>query len=159
MLGGGARQYRAFCGFGQVLDDWLRACGAQRLFPTIQMHDLDPQALAQWSRALAGLTGRLDELAVERAPFQPWRLVERRHLNPGSAGWPVYHLELEPPPGSATWAPGDIVQAPGATWPEHAAGAGDARPRESSIAPAPGHRPVPLRVRPLHAEHAAGRYS
>jgi sulfite reductase alpha subunit-like flavoprotein len=150
MLALGDRQYRAFCGFGHILDDWLHAGGARRLFPTIQMHDLDPEALAQWSRSLAGLTGRLDELAVERAPFQPWRLVERRHLNPGSAGWPVYHLELDPPPGGATWESGDIVQAPAVTWPEHLAGAGDARPREFSIASAPGDGRIHLLVRQMH---------
>ena len=152
MLALGDRQYRAFCGFGHVVDDWLQACGARRLFPTIEMHDLDPQALAQWSRALAGLTGRLDELAVERAPFQPWRLAERRHLNPGSAGWPVYHLELEPLPGGPKWESGDIVQTLAVTWPEHVAGVGDARPREFSIASEPGDGRVHLLVRQIHDE-------
>lgn len=150
MLSLGDRQYRAFCGFGRTLGAWLETCGARRLFPTVEVHDLEPRALAQWSQALAGLTGRLDDLSLERVPFQPWRLVERRHLNPGSAGWPVYHLELEPRSGSATWDSGDIVQAPAITWAEHAAGVGDARPREFSIASAPADGRIHLLVRQMH---------
>ena len=152
LLALGDRQYRAFCGFGLTVDNWLQACGARQLFATIQMHDLDPQALARWSRALESLTGRAEDLAVERAPFKPWRLVQRRHLNPGSAGWPVYHLELEPLPGGLAWESGDIVQAPAATWSEHVAGVGDTRPREFSIASEPGDGRVHLLVRQIHDE-------
>lgn len=44
--------------------------------------------------------------------FEPWRLVERRHLNPGSVGGPVFHLALVPPPGQPlpSWEAGDLVQ-------------------------------------------------
>ncbi|HEX4709265.1 flavodoxin domain-containing protein [Phenylobacterium sp.] len=147
MLALGDRQYRAFCGFGLTVDNWLQACGARQLFATIQMHDLDSQALARWSRALESLTGRPEDLAVERAAFEPWRLVDRRHLNPGSAGWPIFHLEFEPRSGGAAWESGDIVQLPAATWSEHETGVGDARLREFSIASAPDDGRIHLLVR------------
>jgi sulfite reductase alpha subunit-like flavoprotein len=150
MLSLGDRQYRAFCGFGRTLDAWLQGCGARQLFPTVEVHDLDPQALAQWSQALAVLTGRLDDLSLERVAFRPWRLVERRHLNPGSAGWPVYHLELEPRSEDEPWESGDIVQTLATTWAEHVAGVGDARPREFSIASAPADGRIHLLVRQMH---------
>ena len=61
---------------------------------------------------------------------QRWRLAARRHLNAGSLGQPVFHLELEPGNAiaatEAAWQAGDLarVHLPDAS----------ARPRDYSIA-------------------------
>jgi sulfite reductase (NADPH) flavoprotein alpha-component len=70
-------------------------------------------------------------------------------LNPGSAGAPVYHLELEPEDGApADWQSGDLVQV--------AAPADPSRPREYSIASIPADGRVHLLVR-LHS-HGDGSH-
>jgi sulfite reductase (NADPH) flavoprotein alpha-component len=148
----GDRHYNAYCGFGVALDRWLQASGARRLFPSVEVHDLDPQALALWSRKLGDITGRRDDLAVERAPFRPWRLVERRHLNPGSAGWPVYHLEFEPVSGPATWKAGDIAQVAASSWASFAEDRAEVVEREFSIASAPGDGRIHLLVRQMRTD-------
>jgi len=84
----------------------------------------------------------------QAALFQSWRLVARRHLNPGSAGGPVFHLELEPCDGQLpVWQAGDLVQilAPG-----------DLRKaREYSIASLPADGRLHLLVR--QERHADGK--
>lgn len=152
MLALGDRQYRTFCGFGVAVDRWLRECGAEPMFPTVEVHNLDPEGLARWSRELGRLTGRVEALHVARAPFKPWRLVERRLVNPGSAGAPAYHIELEAP-GAAAWEAGDIAQlAAGVTWGEFAEGKTELSEREYSIASVPSDGRVHLLVRLMRTE-------
>ena len=153
MLALGDRQYRVFCGFGMALDRWLQAAGAERIFPTIQAHDADPEALNRWSRELGAITGRTDAMSITRAPFSPWRLVDRRLLNPGSAGWPAIHLELEPVSGAADWEAGDIAQiAAGLTWREFSSGAAELSEREYSIASTSVDGRIDLLVRLMRTE-------
>jgi sulfite reductase (NADPH) flavoprotein alpha-component len=45
------------------------------------------------------------------AEYQPWTLLQREHLNPGSPGGPVYWVRLQPPPGvDVQWQAGDIAE-------------------------------------------------
>lgn len=123
----GDRQYARFCGFGQALAAWLAASGAEALFDAVEMDNGAPEALRRWQQHL-GQVALLDATPAWQAPaFAPWRLAERIHLNPGSAGGAVFHLAFAPPPGvAADWQSGDLaeVRVP----------ADPARPRNYSIA-------------------------
>jgi sulfite reductase (NADPH) flavoprotein alpha-component len=137
LLSLGDRQYRRFCSFGRTLEAWLVRQGAKPLFPAVEVDDLDPQDLARWSARISELTGCVEDLGLERRPYEPWRLVERQWLNPGSVGAPAFHVELEPVGQGAAWRPGDIAQIlPRRTWAALAAEGveGDAGHRDYSIA-------------------------
>ncbi|MEN9892521.1 MAG: hypothetical protein RLY78_2816 [Pseudomonadota bacterium] len=139
----GDRRYARYCAFGHALDTWLAECGAHRLFPRIDVDAGDPSALAAWQRQLQTLGAAPTEPAhpaPTAAPFQPWRIVQRRHLNPGSAGGPCFHLELEPAEGPPPhWEPGDLLQL---HVPEE-----PGRPRDYTIASVPADGRVHLLVR------------
>lgn len=146
----GDREYQHFCGFGRTLDTWLRRQGAQAMFERIDVDGGDAAALQQWQHQVARVAGTSDlpdwQLA---AAFEPWRLAHRRLLNPGSAGGPCFHLELEAPAGTAPspdWQAGDLVQV-------LPPGDGE-RPREYSIASLPTDGRVHLLVR--QERHADG---
>lgn len=111
LLALGDRQYAQFCGFGRQLDGWLRAAGAQPWFAAIEMDGHDPAALREWQHQL-GHVATLGELPAwaAGAPFAAWTLAERRLLNPGSAGAPVFHIALAPTAPGAHWESGDLVQ-------------------------------------------------
>lgn len=141
LLALGDQAYAHFCGFGRALDGWLQQHGAKPLFERIEVDKSDPQALQRWRQHLAHLAGTSDLPDWEAPALQPWQLRARAHLNPGSAGEPVHHLELVPATGMAlpTWQAGDLVQvevpaAPGA-------------PRDYSIASVPQDGAVHLLVR------------
>ena len=140
LLALGDKTYAHFCGFGRALDAWLQSRGAQPLFPRIEVDKTDPEALKRWRQHLAHLAGTSDLPDWEAPAMSPWRLRARRHLNPGSAGEPVFHLELVPEAGELPdWQAGDLVQieapaAPGA-------------PRDYSIASVPADGAVHLLVR------------
>ena len=108
----GHRDYPDFCGFGRMLDHWLRSSRVESLFPLIEMHADDPDALASWRQQLRalGATSQPDASWQEPQTIQPWRLRERILLNPGSTASEAYHLVLEPQhPAAVTWTPGDIA--------------------------------------------------
>ncbi len=139
----GDSAYSSFCGFGRALDAWLAARGAQALFPRVEVDRSAAPAIAAWRQQLSHLAGTSDAPDWDAPDFAEWRLAARRQLNPGSAGAPIYHLELEPMPGIAlpAWQSGDLVQV--------AAPADPDRPREYSIASIPADGRVHLLVR-LH---------
>ena len=124
----GDRDYANFCGFGQRLDDWLQARGAQPAFPRIEVDNGAPAALAEWRRRLRPDASEQDLAeASPPADFAPWRLVAREHLNAGSDGGPVFRLGFMPPHGpDPAWEAGDLVQV--------ALSADPGRPRDYSIA-------------------------
>lgn len=129
LLALGDRQYAQFCGFGRALDAWLQARGAVPWFERIDMDNAAPAALAAWQHHLAQVSSLSEVPALDAwqaGAFEPWTLAERRHLNPGSAGAPVFHLALQPPRGDAAWESGDLAQVRVPAAPEH--------PREYSIA-------------------------
>ncbi len=147
----GDSAYSNFCGFGRSLDAWLAACGAQALFPRVEVDRSAAPAIAAWRQQLSHLAGTSDAPDWDAPGFGEWRLAARRHLNPGSAGAPIYHLELEPAaPGAAlpSWQSGDLAQV--------AAPADPQRPREYSIASIPADGRVHLLVR-LH-RHGDGSH-
>lgn len=138
----GDREYRHFCGFGQQLQRWLHDSGAQPLFEPVLMDRGDPQAMRHWLAAVAGLTpaplpsttARPDTVGTVAAgiAYEPWILLGRRHLNPGSLGEPVWLIDIAPPVDQRTpprWEAGDLVQLrlPGT----------DRTPRSYSIASLP----------------------
>lgn len=104
----GDRQYTQFCGFARRLDDWLASRGAQRLGERIEVDGDDQQALHDWQRQLAELTG-VQPLAVRQVPFDGWVLRERICLNPGSQGSGTWLIGLQPP-ADAQWQAGDILE-------------------------------------------------
>ncbi|WP_426336237.1 sulfite reductase subunit alpha [Pseudoduganella sp. R-31] len=146
----GDSAYGSFCGFGRALDAWLAERGAQALFPRIEVDRSAAPAIAAWRQQLSHLAGTSDAPDWDAPDFAEWRLAERRQLNPGSAGAPIYHLELEPMPGQPlpAWQSGDLVQV--------AAPADPDRPREYSIASIPPDGRVHLLVR-LH-RHGDGSH-
>ena len=108
----GDRSYGHFCGFGHQLDQWLRQHGAHPLFDAIEVDNADPAALRHWQQLLGQLGGGANELPDwSPAEYQPWTLLQREHLKPGSPGGPVYWLRLQPPAGAAVqWQAGDIAE-------------------------------------------------
>ena len=137
----GDRSYAQFCGFGRALAQWLGERGAQPLFERIEVDRSDTAALQQWRLQLARLAGTSDLPDWQAPAYERWQLQARRHLNAGSQGEPVHHLELRPAPGQLLpdWQAGDLVQleVPGA------AGA----PRDYSIASVPADGALHLLVR------------
>lgn len=137
----GDRSYARFCGFGRELDGWLQRGGANALFERIDVDRGDDAALAQWRHQLGHIAGTADMPAWEEAPFEPWQLTAREHLNPGSAGGGVFHVELAPPAGQPLpdWQAGDLVQVQVAAEPR--------QPREYTIASLPADGRLHLLVR------------
>ncbi|RYY62223.1 MAG: hypothetical protein EOO24_58590, partial [Comamonadaceae bacterium] len=111
LLALGDSQYARFCGFGRSLDAWLADSGARPLFARIDMDNGSPPALEDWWRRLGAVAAIDLPAARDEQPYEPWTLQVRRHLNPGSAGEPIFHLEFAPTPGAAAqWESGDLVQ-------------------------------------------------
>lgn len=149
MLALGDRNYAHFCGFGRTLDAWLQAQGAQPLFPSLEAHQYDAAAIDTWRNQLSHIAGTDDAPDWQGPNYDDWRLVERRQLNPGSAGEGIFHLEFEPADGFLPlWESGDLAQIVVPSDPE--------RPREYSIASIVDDGRVHLLVR-LH-RHADGSF-
>lgn len=153
----GDRHYPRFCAFGHRLADWLHTQGAEPLFPLIEVDDSEGSALARWEHCLEThcKAAPAQDAALEPgpAPFQPWPLTQRRLLNPGSAGAPLFALELALPPG-ADWAAGDLLEilSPGEVL--------ATQPRAYSIASRPGEGCARLLVRQHRlADGSLGRCS
>lgn len=143
----GDKAYRHFCGFGRTFDAWLAATGASPLFERIEVDNADEAAMAEWHHRLSHLAGTSDLPDWQAPAWEPWRLLVREHLNPGSSGGPTFHLELAPVDGGAVrWQSGDLVQV--------RAPADPSRPREYSIASIAADGRVHLLVR--QERHADG---
>lgn len=150
LLALGDNTYKHFCGFGRALDSWLQNRGAQPLFERIEVNNDDAQALAKWRHQLSHLAGT-DDVPDWQAPnFEQWRLHARRQLNIGSAGNPIYHLELKPVHEVLPmWQSGDLVQILAPADPQRA--------REYSIASIPTDGSIHLLVRQeLHEDGTLG---
>ncbi|MCL1498716.1 sulfite reductase subunit alpha [Xanthomonas nasturtii] len=108
----GDRRYAQFCAFGRRLDERLQARGAMPVFARIDVDNADPRALQQWQRQLAELAPALATQPDWSVPtYAAWQLRERVHVNPGSAGAPIYRLRLTPCDGHLpTWKAGDIAE-------------------------------------------------
>ena len=107
----GDRAYDQFCGFGRRLDQWLHHNGARPLFDRIDVDAGDAGALRHWQHHLGQLAGHVEFADWSAPAYRPWRLVERRWLNPGSLGGRAYHLALAPvDPRDLQWQAGDIAE-------------------------------------------------
>jgi sulfite reductase (NADPH) flavoprotein alpha-component len=135
----GDSTYANFCGFGRTLTTWLNTAGAHPLFNSIFVDKAADSALQTWQHHLSHIAGTSDAPDWQAPSYQQWRLATRRHLNPGSAGAPTYHLELEAMDDAANWQAGDLVQV---LTPDETQ-----RPREYSIASVPADGRVHLLVR------------
>ena len=140
LLALGDNTYRNFCGFGRQLDAWLLERGARPLFERIEANNADPAAVQAWRRELGHIAATTDLPEWQDIPFEPWLLRKREHLNPGSAGGPVFHLELERQTAVTTgWQAGDLLQIQLPADPD--------RPRDYSIASIPADGAVHLLIR------------
>lgn len=104
----GDRQYQHFCGFARRINAWLGLQGARSLFDSIEVDGADQAALQRWQQQLSDLTGAAP-MRFEETPWQNWTLAERRLLNHGSQGAPVYFIGLTPP-AQSDWQAGDILE-------------------------------------------------
>ena len=149
----GDSSYTNYCGFGRALDAWLAARGATSLFERIDVDRGDTEAIASWQHQLSHLAGTSDAPDWEAPAYGEWRIVERRLLNAGSAGAPLYRIALAPVDGVLPdWEAGDLVQISAPRDPD--------LPREYSIASIPGERRLELLVRlQRHADGSAGAAS
>jgi sulfite reductase (NADPH) flavoprotein alpha-component len=145
----GDSSYSHFCGFGRALDGWLAAQGAQPLFERIEVDRSNAVSIGHWRQQLSHLAGTSDAPDWGAPAFAGWRLAARRIVNPGSAGAPLAHLELEIADGALPdWQSGDLAQIAPPSDPEHA--------RDYSISSIPADGRVHLLVR-LHT-HADGSH-
>jgi sulfite reductase (NADPH) flavoprotein alpha-component len=114
LLALGDRGYQNFCAWGRRLDGWLSSQGARPMFARIDVDNANAESLALWRSRLGILAGH-EIQAWQQPEYQPWKLIERRQLNPGSAGAPCFHVALAPVDGNLQWQAGDVlaVQLPG----------------------------------------------
>jgi len=151
LLALGDRSYADFCGFGRALDDWLRRSGAEPLFDRVEVDDGDAGAIRHWQHQLGLLTGSNAQPDWAPPAYEPWRLVERTHLNPHSPGGEAWLLAFEPVGHSPGWIAGDIA--------EIGLPALEGRPspgsREYSVASLPADGRAELIVRRVHRPDGA----
>lgn len=143
----GDSTYANYCGFGRRLDAALQVRGAQALFERVEVDRGRSAAIEAWQHHLSHLAGTSDAPDWSAPAYGDWRIASRHLLNPGSAGAPVYRIDLLPDAGPLpAWEAGDLVQvsAPG----------DPAYPREYSIASTMAEGCLSLLVR-LH-ERADG---
>jgi sulfite reductase (NADPH) flavoprotein alpha-component len=146
----GDREYDNYCAFGHRLDQWLRHQGATALFDVVEVDNADVGALRHWQHQLSVLANSPDLPDWEAPRYERWRLSDRRLLNPGSAGYACFHIELQPCEGvAARWQAGDIAEVD----PRNSTWTTAARPlphREYSIASLPADGAIHLLVRQMH---------
>lgn len=132
VLGFGDRQYPAFCGFAEALDQALRGRGWAVLLPLARIHQQSAQEFARWGQDLSQALG--EPLEIDYRPRLPpcttLQLVSRRDY-PGGAGEPAVILRFALPQprwqdrlrGRALgpFVAGDLlgVLAPGSTVPRY----------------------------------------
>jgi sulfite reductase (NADPH) flavoprotein alpha-component len=98
VLGFGDRQFSAFCGYAEALDQTLRERGWPQLLPLEKIHQQSPQEFARWGQALSHALG--EPLALDHAPRLPrttaLTLISRQPF-PGAAGEPSVILRFHWP--------------------------------------------------------------
>ena len=178
LLALGDAHYATFCGFGRTLRHHLQGLGARPLFPMIEVDDGDPDALMRWTREVGAAFGVALDIApaapADEPVFEPWRLVRRTLLNPGSQGDPLYEIELRPagdagagggcgPAGAAAspdagatagggWLPGALAELR----PPSGMGSAPSSPRRYSVASLSHEGRVQLLVRQVRHAHGLG---
>src|SRR5690606_11085232 len=110
LLALGDRRYSYFCEFGHSLDMWLQQSHALPMFDMVEVDDGDAGALRHWQSQLGLLAGTQETADWNPPVYESWRLKDRRLMNPGSAGDPVYHIKLEAIQSAGFWQAGDIAE-------------------------------------------------
>ena len=110
LLALGDRSYDQFCGFGHAVDGWLRRAGAEPLFDTVEVDNGEAGAIRHWQHHLNQITGSVTAPDWIPPSYDPWRLVERTLVNPGSPGGEAYHLAFESVGAAPAWSAGDIAE-------------------------------------------------
>lgn len=144
----GDTDYAHFCAFGHELNHALHASGAQSSCDLIEVDKCDDGALRHWQYYLGQLSGYTAFTDWSKPGYEKWQLCERRFLNPGSAGAPVYFLRLKPAQASVEatqWIAGDIAEI----GPHNDPGLPH---REYSIASTPAKGTLDLLVRQVRKE-------
>ncbi|MBC3869571.1 sulfite reductase subunit alpha [Undibacterium oligocarboniphilum] len=152
----GDRHYSRYCAFGHQLRQWLAHQQAQALFDLVEVDNGDEAALRHWQHHLNHISGDTGLADWSTPAYGAWILRDRHLLNPGSAGQPVFHLQLIPPAGS-NWQAGDIAEiGPGELPGSGVTSAVQTLPsREYSIASLPSDGGLELAVRQMR--HPDGR--
>lgn len=146
----GDREYQQFCAFGLQVHEWLQACGARS--QVVCVDNMDSQSLQDWQGLVTQMHQSLQGVkagAPVSAPAQDWLqtpaavpmvLSQRKLLNPGSQGGPLYWLEWKPQSVALPqWQSGDLVSLCVPADPERA--------RDYSIASTPADGSLQLLVR------------
>ena len=106
----GDRSYDQFCGFGHAVDGWLRRAGAEPLFDMVEVDNGEAGAIRHWQHQLNQITGSVTAPDWTPPAYDPWRLVERTLVNPGSPGGGAWHLAFEAVGDAPVWSAGDIAE-------------------------------------------------
>ncbi|WP_105103830.1 NADPH cytochrome P450 oxidoreductase family protein [Microbulbifer pacificus] len=109
----GDSTYARFCAFGQLLYDGMAKLGAKALEPLYKVDSARAaadgaggsieSAMPAWFSAAA-----MAKSNTSRKPSTWWRLAERRLLNPGSPGAPLFELTLRAVNDWPKWRAGDV---------------------------------------------------
>ncbi len=151
----GDSSYDQYCAFGRQIDHWAAANGASALYPRIDVDNGDVASLALWQHQLAAIAGTDDLQVWGPARYEPWQLVHRQHLNPGSPGGEAWHLVFQPLGHTPDWQAGDIAEF---VLPDD--GSGERIVREYSLASIPSDDGAEFCVRLMTTpEGQAGRGS
>ncbi|BBF76379.1 sulfite reductase subunit alpha [Acinetobacter ursingii] len=109
VLAFGDRRYAQFCAFGQRLDQWLKTQQAQPLFEMICVNALNPHDLEQWQAQIEQLTEIKLDVKTKHQAWQQFQLQQRKCLNTGSSGLPIFQLQLYALE-TMHWQSGDIFE-------------------------------------------------
>ncbi|MDR2221073.1 MAG: PepSY domain-containing protein, partial [Methylobacillus sp.] len=109
VLGFGDRQFGAFCGYAEALDQTLRERGWPQLLPLEKIHQQSPQEFARWGAALAqALNESLTLNYVPRLPPTTVLTLISRQQFPGAAGEPSVILRFQST-GLSRFEAGDLI--------------------------------------------------
>ncbi|CAN5699901.1 sulfite reductase flavoprotein subunit alpha [soil metagenome] len=106
----GDRHYQHYCAFGHRLQHWLQQQQAQAMFDLLEVDNGEQKALHHWQTQLGTLSGQRSMASWISPGYHHWTLTERRLLNPGSSGAPVFHLALAASDTAVCWQAGDIAE-------------------------------------------------
>ncbi|MBJ9985701.1 flavodoxin domain-containing protein [Acinetobacter sp. S40] len=109
VLAFGDRRYAQFCAFGQRLDQWLKAQNAQSLFDMISVNAQSSADLAKWDTQLEQVTQIKLNAQPDSEAWQQFKLQQRKCLNTGSSGQPIFQLQLRCLE-EIHWQSGDILE-------------------------------------------------
>lgn len=113
VLAFGDSEYPCFCGFADAVQQQLEQSAANALFETIKVDKNAATSLQEWQQALSYITDNAAFTPWQVPIFQPWRLLQRRCLNPQSPSEKVFYLRLQAVQnnsGQASWQAGDIAE-------------------------------------------------